>query len=97
MFDEGWTAEVDQHSYGHAARKRTWLYYVGDDPPPLRWERAPAGLPIVSSFSYNRGARWRTERMRVRPDAAAATPIAFRDELLAMARHAAVEANLAPA
>jgi hypothetical protein len=89
MFDPGWTAELDQHSYGHPARKRTWLYYIGDDPPPLRSQRAPAGLPLVSSFSYNRGARWHTERMRVRPGSASATPAAFRDVLLAMARSAA--------
>jgi hypothetical protein len=89
LFDDGWTAEIDQHAYGHEARKRTWLYYVGPEPLGLDWTLAPEGLPLVSSFSYNLGARWHTERMRVRPRLAAATPPAFRDVLLAMARSAA--------
>lgn len=36
----GWTCEVWQSAYGHRANKATWLYYVGDAPPPeLNWDR----------------------------------------------------------
>lgn len=94
--DMGWSAEVDQHAYGHPARKRTWLYAVGCDLPEVRWDRAPAGLPLVSSFSFNRGAKWHTERMRVRPKVASATPIEFRDELLSIARSALPSFDILP-
>jgi hypothetical protein len=84
----GWTAsllvpgvacEVDQRWYGHEANKPTWLYYVGDSPPSLRWGRAPKGERTVA-----RG--WGGGREHER----AATPVAFRDVLLAMARTAQV-------
>jgi len=89
LFDHGYVTEIDQHAYGHPARKRTWLYYVGANPADLNWTPAPEGLPVVSSFSYNRGAKWHTERMRVRPDKASATPAGFRDALLLLARSSA--------
>ncbi len=33
----GWTCCVEQGSYGHRARKATWLYAVGVELPSLKW------------------------------------------------------------
>lgn len=75
IFDKGWTCEVDQAHYGHRANKRTWLYFVGDHPPPqLRWERSAFGEVTVR----NDGGGGRDQRSR--------TPPAFRDLLLDLAR-----------
>ena len=80
----GWATEVDQGSYGHRARKRTWLYYVGSEPPELDWAEAESDV-IVSGFLHHAGT---DETRRVRPREASATPERFRDVLLEMARSA---------
>lgn len=77
-----WVTEVDQGRYGHPARKRTWLLYVGEEPPELDWLHAESEA-IVSGFLHHAGT---DESRRVRPREAAATPPAFRDVLLEMAR-----------
>jgi hypothetical protein len=75
-----WVCEVWQSAYGHPARKRTWLLYVGDHAPAeLRWERRP-GTHQVGWFD------------RIKPTLskrdASATPPAFREALLGLARRA---------
>jgi hypothetical protein len=80
---KGWCTEVHQRAYGHAALKRTWLYYVGARPPTMRWEY-PAPLAQVS-WCANHGDS-SLPRIQGRP--ASATPVAFRDVLLEMARAA---------
>jgi len=97
----GWTCCVEQGHYGHRARKATWLYAAGvSSLPSLQWGRSSAGLKFddgcrskedrrrrqklgTLSGPYERGpdgisrALWR-----------AATPPAFRDLLLSIARSA---------
>jgi len=75
-----WVCEVWQSAYGHPARKRTWLLAVQrSEPAPLNWSRT-AGTHQVGWFD------------RIKPSlskrAASATPPAFRDLLLSIARTA---------
>jgi hypothetical protein len=81
----GCAAEVSQAVYGHPARKRTWLYYVGDDPPGLLWRDAYGAAVVGAGIHTGQAAG----RPRIDGRAASATPPAFRDVLLDMARSAA--------
>ena len=72
-----WTCEVWQSAYGHLARKRTWLYYVGSVPPlEGDWKRDP-GTHQCGWFD------------RIKPTLskrkASATPAAFAEWLLEIA------------
>lgn len=80
----GWTCCVDQGHYGHPARKPTWLYAYGVDVFPLRWGPSPS---VQHATSPRRGI---TETLSKK--ARAATPPAFRDELLRLARRTVEEA-----
>jgi hypothetical protein len=40
-FGGGWTCYVEQHRYGHPAKKATWLYAVAPGLPSLRWGHTP--------------------------------------------------------
>lgn len=86
-FFGSYVTEVDQGSYGHRARKRTWLYVVAPKLPPcLNWTIAES-TAIVSGFTHQaRGEHVACEHRRVRPKEAAATPPFFRDLLLTLAR-----------
>lgn len=79
---DGWVCEVWQSAYGHRANKATWLYYVGAPPPPMRWSR-PAGSHQVG-YRDQRGAENNKPTLSKRE--ANATPIAFRDALIALVR-----------
>lgn len=87
----GWTCCVEQGHYGHRARKATWLYACRTQLPSLRWGRPAATCRLDDGYhsaaERRRGRKSgvieklsRTER--------AATPIPFRDLLLAIARSA---------
>lgn len=86
----GWSCHVEQGHYGHAAQKPTWLYAVGCDLPTFRWGPSPE----TWRDDPTRSERWKA---RAEKDGAcvllsrkqrAASPVAFRDLLLAMARTA---------
>ena len=81
--DGGWVTQVAQSSYGHRAEKLTWLYCFGVAPPSLRWEVAPHSARV--SYLQNRGAS-KVKLMHARERSA--TPPAFRDLLLDIARSA---------
>lgn len=75
----GWVCEVWQSAYGHRARKRTWLYSVGKTPPTLDWRRQ-SGTAQVGWFDRIKPTLGKKE--------ASATPPAFREMLLQIARSA---------
>ncbi len=73
-----WVCEVWQSAYGHPARKRTWLFYCGRNPPlEGRWEQTP-GTHQVGWFD------------RIKPTlgkkAASETPREFARWLIELAR-----------
>jgi hypothetical protein len=76
------TTEVSQSAYGHKARKRTWLLYVGHKPPVLDWSDPP-GTHLTSWLQ-------RTSRIapRITKDEADKTPPAFAELLVGLARAA---------
>jgi hypothetical protein len=79
-----WVCEVWQSAYGHLARKRTWLFYSGENPPrPLRWERKNGTHQI--GFHDQRGKDRNKPTLSKRK--AIATPLAFRDALIELARN----------
>ncbi len=101
-FFGGWTCCVEQGKYGHRARKATWLYACGQRSlPSLDWGVSRAEHRIdgcgfhtaaerVKRLAGKSRAAWLAERgirsQRLSKAELAATPIAFRDMLLALAR-----------
>ena len=82
--DGGWACEVSQAAYGHRARKLTWLYYCGETPPPaVDWSRPTVTAGVVTGLRANCG---RAVSERVRQKEASATPPAFAELLLRIAR-----------
>jgi hypothetical protein len=84
----GWAAYVEQGRYGHRAKKATWLYAVGVDLPDLEWGHIPDqdGWAAVSWCGNHVSGFWGNGCTRVGKQLAAATPPAFRDVLIRMAR-----------
>lgn len=76
--DDGWVCEIDQHWYGHGARKPTWLYAVGVSLYDFTYGLAPRKTHNLANFGG--GADRSASRSR--------TPLVFRDLLLSMARTA---------
>jgi hypothetical protein len=77
-----WVTEVSQSAYGHKARKRTWLYYVGENaPPPMDW-RDLDGVAWVGNAD-NQSPK--NPKPTLTPKEAKASPAAFRNALIALA------------
>lgn len=80
----GWVCEVWQSAYGHRANKATWLYYFGTTKPfDLKWDR-PKGSHQVGRHDQRGKEANKPTLSKVEANA---TPVLFRDELIALARH----------
>lgn len=80
-----WVCEVWQAAYGHLARKATWLLYCGDtEPAPMRWDR-PAATHQIGRHDQRGKAK---AKPTVAGRAASATPPAFAEALIELARRA---------
>lgn len=90
----GWTCCVEQGHYGHAARKATWLYAVVplSSLPELKW--GPANGRRLDEGFHSKAERddaraaGRKPVARLSKDENVATPAAFRDVLIGIARRA---------
>lgn len=84
----GWTCCVEQGAYGHRARKATWLYAVGCALPVLSWSASGTFAKVDGGPKEGAAARrhGRGSDGALGKKARKATPPAFRDMLLAMAR-----------
>ena len=80
-----WVTCVWQVDYGHRARKRTWLLYVGKNPPaPMRWLKNEHSACVSGSRGSRRPINGRN---RVSSTEAKRTPIAFADALIKLAKN----------
>lgn len=79
-----WTCQVWQSAYGHRANKATGLLYVGDSRPfDLDWKR-PVGSHQIGYHDQRGAVR---NKPTVGKKEASATPPAFRDALIALAKY----------
>lgn len=94
-FFGGWTCCVEQGHYGHASQKATWLYAVGVELPRLAWGTSGRRVRLEEGFASSAARRMAravgvTALPRATESERLATPKAFREVLLAMARTANV-------
>ena len=90
----GWTCCVEQGHYGHLSRKPTWLYAVIDNPldlPDFVWGPSEQRIhPVaLAKHGYAKARRIGVMAMvggKRKTEIRNATPIAFRDLLLSIAR-----------
>lgn len=82
----GYSCYVEQGRYGHQAKKATWLYcYGASSLPELRWGRARDNeSAALVSWCGNKVKRT-PGRPRLSKNAASATPVEFRNELIKIA------------
>jgi hypothetical protein len=89
----GWTCCIEQGHYGHRARKATWLYAAGVETlPSLKWRSAPGDFVRLDQGFHSPEERRRAAKtgasQRLSSKQRRATPPAFRDLLLSIARSA---------
>ena len=85
--DPGASCYIEQELYGHPMKKATWLYAVLPTYPPLRWRKRSDSE--LGRYRWSK-VRYQGDEHRERASyGSAATPPAFRDVLLSMARSAA--------
>jgi hypothetical protein len=77
MNDNEYVCEVWQSAYGHRARKRTWLLYVGSAPREMQWSAKP-GEAQVGWFDRNKPTLSKVEAIK--------SPPAFAEALVDLAR-----------
>jgi hypothetical protein len=89
IFRRGWTCCVEQGHYGHKARKATWLYACDTKLPDLTWGPSEKGIRLDDGYHSTEERRRAVKTgvcQRLSAHQRAATPPAFRDILLDMAR-----------
>jgi hypothetical protein len=79
----GWSCHIEQRNYGHRARKATWLYCFGIEPPSMIWGPGPEPEAWISA-DRPRSVLAGKGIGQLGKKEARATPIAFRDALIAM-------------
>ena len=80
LSDQEYVCEVWQSAYGHRARKKTWLFYVGKNPPAdANWSRVP-GTHQCGWFDRKKPTLSKRE--------ASETPVPFALWLISLARGA---------
>lgn len=84
---------MEQGFYGHPGRKPTWLFAQGIHLPELRWGRGEQRLHplMLERHGYEKARRIGISAMaggKRKTEIRNATPVAFRDLLLGMARRA---------
>lgn len=85
----GYSAHVEQVHYGHRARKATWLFCVGAEPPPLRWGAGVATAYLCPPGRRGPHAPGRLDVERIGAREARSTPHAFAELLTSIARSCA--------
>jgi hypothetical protein len=90
LWGKGHSCYIEQSAYGHVIRKPTWLYAYGVDLPDLLWRNTLKSPGEPGWYvRHDRGTECKRRGAdRIRDKRASATPTAFRDVLLDMARSA---------
>ena len=89
----GWTCQIDQRHYGHAAPKPTWLYAVRTELPELDWTKSDRTPPQWMIDRYGEAKARKIGQVAMiggkdKTKIRNATPCEFRDVLLGIASSA---------